>query len=354
MASLSMCECRTCRQRRHTRGPPGRLISPVPEQCTAMQNNQRNLKHWSVPWPQPMSQPHWGDVSVKQTKSGRPGVMPSDFALGPPPDPTPRDRYDQRLLKLVWMETYDAYATFVHKERKEQNVLSFDARAKHRVAIEGWDQDKRLYRVCITGTDPARRYELPEGTGEGEFVHAMLKLEQGLGWVYVRQIEKKQREPGDPLRSVVGFAKLYTDSLRNGSVWGSTFKRCIVFDAFAGCLGRFQALQAYNDRVDPGIRAVLEGRRGVVPMVVFPAGRDPEQLLQPVPLGLKTKLNDGQSEILGKLAWPVDIVQGPPGTGKSTFIVEMLKVCFHTTSWICLSASVTYLCQGRWDTFCLV
>lgn len=263
-----------------------------------------------------MSESTWLDMSAKQTDSGQPGVMPSAFALGPPPDPRPSDGYAAKWLKLVWMETYDAYAVFVEEEKRK--AVYFSERAQLRVEVGSFDEQTKHYTVTITGNDRARDYALPEGVSGPDLVHSMLKLRQGSGWVYVRRVEPSS----DNRAPVTAFAKVYSEAMGTTYNAESSWQPCIAFDAFASCLGRFNALQRYGD-VDAGVRGAIEAASGGLRSAVVATGSEP--LLLPVPAAPQTKLNPVQLRIMRQLRTPVDFVQGPPGTGKSTFIVELLQ-----------------------------
>lgn len=274
-----------------------------------------------------MSESDWSETVARTTISGLPGVKPSDFARGPPPDPAPGDSYPHKWLKLVWMETYDAYATFVDTEKRK--AFSFSERAPLRVNVGPFDEKTKLYSLTISGSDASRDYALPEGVSAAEFVHAMLKLRQGLGWVYVRTVNQSRSDG----RVVLAAGKLYSEDMASTQTIGTDEGLCIAFDAYSSCLGRFHALQQYSS-IDKSVREVIEGVRGVIPRGLAALGlgvsRNEHRLLTPVPSGLRTKLNDVQLRILKQLREPVDFVQGPPGTGKSTFIVELLRVrCMH-------------------------
>lgn len=301
-----------------------------------MPSNDRKMQPWSVLWPPPMPEAAWNELYMKRSRYGQPGIIPTDFTKGPPPDPHSEDSYASKWLKLVWMETFNAYATFVHEEKQLESVRTFQRRAKLQVQVGGWVDYKRLYRVTITGTDPNKKFYIPDGMTQPEFLHAMLKLPQGSGWVYVEQVEmdddQKPATSRSPLASIEAYAKVYTEGLRkmpDSEIELLGWQHCIVFDDFAACRGRFQALQAYSHAVDPIIRDILEGRRSLYSASVEDHIARSGGLLLPVSSSLRTKLNSRQQEILRALRAPVDFVQGPPGTGKSTFIVELLQVCCH-------------------------
>ena len=277
----------------------------------------------------PMSEGTWQALCNAQTHHGNPAISPEAFQRGPPPDPKPSDSYDNKWLKLVWMELYDSVIAFEREQAKKREP--FKDRATLSVDVQAYDAQRQQFSVVIAGNDAKNHYVLPADLSAADFVHALLRLEPGSGWVYVKHVKT---DSGSGANGVTAFAQIYDDNFElsesnpdesadESDVSESLrhFRQpCVLFDSFSGCLARFYALHRYPT-VHASVRAAIEASNA---LGLEPA---PAPTLRDVPHARDSKLNASQLSILKKVQGPVDFVQGPPGTGKSTVIVELLEVC---------------------------
>jgi hypothetical protein len=266
-----------------------------------------------------MSEEKWRSLSNDTTMHGNPAISPAAFKEGPPPDPRPSDSYANKWLKLVWMELYDSLVYFKSDQARKRE--SFRERATLSVTLGRYDDYRREYQVVIEGNDASKRYALPAEVSAADFVNALLRLEPGSGWVYVKRVDTTGGGP------VTAFAHYYDDGFVRSEAGRPYRQPCVLFESFSGCLARFHALHRYPT-VDASVRAAIEACSA---LSTAPPASAP--VLRPFPRGRQSKLNESQLFILKNVREPVDFAQGPPGTGKSTFIVELLHVSLcHTLS----------------------
>lgn len=261
-----------------------------------------------------MSESTWQVLCNETTIHGNPAISPAAFAKGHPPDPTPSDSYTNKWLKLVWMELYDSKIAFeIEQSRKRE---PFEDRATLSVTVAAYDERHREYSVVIAGNDANSQYALPADVSAADFVHALLRLKTGNGWVYVKRVDTTSGS-----NRVTAFAHVYDEGFNRSESGKQSRQPCVLFDSFSGCLARFHALHRYPT-VHASVRDAIEASKA---LNLAPA---PAQMLKRFSSGRESKLNPAQLSILQSVQGPVDFVQGPPGTGKSTFIVELLEVCF--------------------------
>jgi hypothetical protein len=300
----------------------------------------------------------WHEISMAKRPSGDPAFCPADLRHGPPPFPKAADTYQDRWLKLVVGEFWDAMDEFrVDLERKEKcGVFTKDAQLL--VTVVGYDVEAFKYIVNIEGVDEAQKYALPEGMSATDFGYALLKLREGDGWVYIaraadlddgdeeKRKEAKMKRGLDP-SSLTVCADLYTEEFKehSGSLphFGQERQHCHLFSEFATCLIRIYSLHRFPD-VHSTIRKQIT-ELGSCDSSSNYHGLDDEgcdcedcedctcdasdPLLQHAQVSSdRFQLNEVQQKIAQDIdaETPISFVQGPPGTGKSTFIVEFVQV----------------------------
>lgn len=288
-------------------------------------------------------------------------LSPGYISCGRPPVPQLTNAYPDKWRKLVWME----FLASVHEFRRELDYpksqrSSFEKTAQLAVSVLSGPNDKGLCDVSVTGIDNSNNFALPEQSNHpSDFVHGLLKLPQGQGWVYMKKlvfpddVSQGNREHRGPVQAE---ARIYTDSfLTAGSEDIERMQRntrCILFSDFNTCFSRFEALKKYSS-VASDLRAAVEdtAHRANTCECAF--------LLPPPGVGFESKLNANQQEIMRDVRGPIDFVQGPPGTGKSTFIVELLharipkpnKVLVCTTTNKAIDSLTTKIHSGAYFPF---
>ena len=221
----------------------------------------------------------------------------------------------------------------VFKESTKGKRSCFEQKAQLAVSVSGGVSAKGVCEVSVTGVDRSNGFALPEESNHpSDFLHGLLKLPEGQGWVYMKELVfpvdglRGAREHRGPARAT---AKLFTDRFGAvGSEGNEIIQRCtkcVLFTDFNSCVNRFAALMKYGSVADD-VRAAVEA--SVHRTSVYECGF----LLPPPGEGFESKLNAKQLEMQQDIRGPVDFVQGPPGTGKSTFIVELLRARIPTGS----------------------